>query len=71
MQMLSERERRVLHLRFFEDRSQGEIAERIGISQMQISRILRGATARLSVLTLSETPVAGDEGSLSGSPLPR
>lgn len=46
MQMLSERERRVLHLRFFEDRTQSEIVERIGISQMQISRILRGATVK-------------------------
>jgi RNA polymerase sigma-B factor len=63
MQTLSERERRVLHLRFFEDRTQSEIAEQIGVSQMQISRILRGAIARLSELTLSETPVAGDEGS--------
>ena len=63
MQMLSERERRVLDLRFFEDRTQSEIAEQVGVSQMQISRILGGAIARLSELTLSETPVAGDEGS--------
>ena len=63
MQMLSERERRVLDLRFFEDRTQSEIAEQVGVSQMQISRILRRAIARLSELTLSETPVAGDEGS--------
>lgn len=63
MQMLSERERRVLHLRFFEDRTQSEIAERIGVSQMQISRILRGAIARLSELTVCGIPVAGDEGS--------
>ena len=63
MQMLSERDRWVLHLRFFEDRTQSEIAKEIRLSQMQISRILRGAIARLSELTLSETPVAGDEGS--------
>ena len=61
--MLSERDRRVLHLRFFEDRTQSEIAKQIGVSQMQISRILRGAIARLSELTLSEAPVAGGEGS--------
>ena len=63
MQMLSERDRRVLHLRFFEDRTQSEIAQQIGVSQMQISRILRRAIARLSELTLSETPVARGEGS--------
>ena len=43
MQMLSERERQVLQLRFFEDRTQSEIAQQIGVSQMQISRILRHA----------------------------
>ena len=63
MQMLSERDRRVLHLRFFEDRTQSEIAQHVGVSQMQISRILPGAIARLSELTLSETPVARGEGS--------
>ena len=63
MQTLSDRERRVLQVRFFDDRTQGEIADQIGVSQMQISRILRGAIARLSELTLSEIPVAGDDGS--------
>lgn len=71
MQMLSERERRVLHRRFFEDRTQSEIAAQIGISQMQISRILRGATAGLSELTLSDTPSQATKGLLSGSLLPR
>lgn len=37
---LPERERRALTLRFFEFRSQVEIAEELGISQMQVSRIL-------------------------------
>jgi RNA polymerase sigma-B factor len=35
------RERQVLHLRFAEDLTQTEIAERIGVSQMQVSRLLR------------------------------
>jgi len=38
---LDARQREVLRLRFVEDLSQTEIAERIGCSQMQISRILR------------------------------
>ena len=63
MQMLSERERRVLYRRFFEDRAQSEIAEQIGVFRRQISRILRRAIERLSELTLSGTPVAGDDGS--------
>ncbi|MFF2552056.1 RNA polymerase sigma factor SigF [Nocardia sp. NPDC058058] len=37
---LPERERRVLVLRFFEFRTQNEIAELLGVSQMQVSRIL-------------------------------
>jgi len=45
--VLSERDRLVLHLRFVEDMTQSEIGKRIGVSQMQVSRILRAATARL------------------------
>jgi RNA polymerase sigma-B factor len=33
-------ERRVLHLRFIEDRTQQDIAAKLGISQMQVSRLL-------------------------------
>lgn len=50
VRQLSERERRVLLLRFFEDRTQTEIAEQVGVSQMQVSRILRRAVARLGEL---------------------
>ncbi|HUC00328.1 MAG TPA: SigB/SigF/SigG family RNA polymerase sigma factor [Solirubrobacterales bacterium] len=38
---LDERERVVLHLRFVEDLTQSQIADRIGHSQMHVSRILR------------------------------
>ena len=37
---LPQREREVLHMRFFESMTQSQIAERIGVSQMQVSRIL-------------------------------
>ncbi|MBF6209758.1 RNA polymerase sigma factor SigF [Nocardia puris] len=37
---LPERERRVLHLRFFDNLTQSQIAEELGVSQMQISRVL-------------------------------
>jgi len=48
---LPERERRVLYLRFGEDLPQMEIARRMGISQMQVSRLLRRSLARLRQLT--------------------
>jgi RNA polymerase sigma-B factor len=48
---LSARERHVLALRFVEDLTQTQIAEQIGVSQMQVSRILRRALARLRELT--------------------
>ncbi len=50
---LSDRERKVLVLRFVEDRTQTQIAELIGVSQMQVSRILRRSLERLSELTHS------------------
>jgi RNA polymerase sigma-B factor len=53
---LSARERRVLVLRFVEDLTQTQIAEDIGVSQMQVSRILRRALARLRQLADGARP---------------
>lgn len=47
MGALPERERRILTLRFVDGLTQTEIAGQIGVSQMQISRILRSTLARL------------------------
>jgi len=44
---LPERERQVLRWRFFEDRTQAEIAGELGISQAQVSRIERIALEKL------------------------
>ncbi|MGA8543692.1 MAG: RNA polymerase sigma factor SigF [Mycobacterium sp.] len=44
---LPERERTVLVLRFFESMTQTQIAERVGISQMHVSRLLAKSLARL------------------------
>jgi RNA polymerase sigma-B factor len=44
---LPERERRVLQLRFVDDLTQREIGDRIGVSQMHVSRLLRRALQRL------------------------
>jgi RNA polymerase sigma-B factor len=48
---LTPRERRVLALRFLGDMTQTQIAGEIGVSQMQVSRILRRALTRLRELT--------------------
>lgn len=50
-QQLAPRERRVLSLRFAQGMTQTQIAARIGVSQMQVSRILRRALANLRELT--------------------
>ena len=47
MEVLSHRDREVLRLRFEDDLTQTEISERIGVSQMQISRIIRQSVAKL------------------------
>ena len=44
---LTDRERVVLRLRFVDLLTQSEIAEQIGVSQMQVSRILRSTLTRL------------------------
>jgi RNA polymerase sigma-B factor len=47
LQEISERDRKVLHLRFVEDMTQSEIAEQVGVSQMHVSRILRATIEKL------------------------
>jgi RNA polymerase sigma-B factor len=47
-------ERRVLHLRFIEDLTQSQIGERLGVSQMQVSRILRQALIKLREMADAE-----------------
>jgi RNA polymerase sigma-B factor len=40
MEKLSDRDRRILYLRFIEDQSQSEIGDILGVTQMQVSRLL-------------------------------
>ena len=47
MSVISDREREILRLRFVEDLTQSEIGDRMGLSQMHISRLLRRAVAQL------------------------
>jgi RNA polymerase sigma-B factor len=52
LQTLSPRDRRVIALRFIEDRTQQEIADAIGISQMHVSRLLARALERMGAAAL-------------------
>lgn len=47
MEKLPERERRILYFRFYRGMTQSEIAERLGISQMHVSRLLNRTLMRL------------------------
>ena len=56
LKALPPRDRLILHLRFSEDLTQSEIAERIGVSQMHVSRLIRRALSRLrAVASATET----------------
>lgn len=46
---LPERERQIIHLRFNEELTQAEIADRVGVSQMHVSRLLSGSLQKLRV----------------------
>ena len=56
---LPEREQRVLFLRFFENLTQSQIGERLGISQMHVSRLLARSLASLRQHV--QTPLAMSE----------
>ncbi|HEX8067262.1 MAG TPA: SigB/SigF/SigG family RNA polymerase sigma factor [Thermoleophilaceae bacterium] len=56
MAHLSSRERAIVAMRFFEDLTQSEIAARLGVSQMQVSRLLRRALDRLHEEVREEAP---------------
>ncbi len=47
LESLPSRERRILELRFFEDMTQSEIADDVGLSQMHVSRLIRQSLEQL------------------------
>ena len=57
MDVLPARDRLILDLRFREDRLQSQIAEVVGLSQMEVSRLIRRAIERLR-LAAAELPEA-------------
>ena len=47
LRKLSEREKKIINMRFYKGKTQMEIAEEIGISQAQVSRLEKGALERI------------------------
>jgi len=47
LKVLDDRERRILHLRFFDGLTQSQIAQQVGISQMHVSRLIRRALEKI------------------------
>jgi RNA polymerase sigma-B factor len=47
LKVLDDRERAILHLRFFKGLTQSQIAQQIGISQMHVSRLIRRALQKI------------------------
>ena len=47
LRVLGDRDREILHLRFEEELTQAAIGERVGLSQMHVSRLIRQALAQL------------------------
>ena len=56
--VLDQRERRILHLRFFEGLTQSQIAQQVGISQMHVSRLIRRSLEKIrdEIAPRSEKP---------------
>jgi RNA polymerase sigma-B factor len=62
LQHLPSRERAILHLRFFEGLTQSEIADRVGISQMHVSRLIRNSLDTIRDELESDASSAGPAG---------
>lgn len=64
--LLDDRERRMLELRYHDERSQSEIARELGLSQAHVSRLLRAALERLRATVdpdaVAEAPESPDAG---------
>jgi RNA polymerase sigma-B factor len=56
LRRLSILERNIVYLRFFEELTQQEIASRIGVTQMQVSRLLKKILTTLHSALIDEPP---------------
>lgn len=60
LQSLPERDRKILIWRFFEDKTQSDIAEKLGLSQVQVSRLERQALRKLRQLITPDDSIINE-----------
>ncbi|MFF4188922.1 SigB/SigF/SigG family RNA polymerase sigma factor [Streptomyces sp. NPDC001691] len=58
LRALPERESKILYMRFFQDKTQNQIADELGISQMHVSRLIARTCARIRRQALAEHQIA-------------
>jgi RNA polymerase sigma-B factor len=63
LSLLSPRERHILHLRFAQEMTQSEIAAQVGLSQMQVSRVLRHSLCRMRAIAGDDPQATPDRSS--------
>jgi RNA polymerase sigma-B factor len=64
--VLDDRERKILHLRFFKGLTQSQIAQQVGISQMHVSRLIRRSLEKIRDEIAVEETEAGGRRAASG-----
>ncbi|MEU6406639.1 SigB/SigF/SigG family RNA polymerase sigma factor [Streptomyces sp. NPDC046985] len=62
LRRLPERERAILYMRFFEDMTQSRIADKLGISQMHVSRLISRSCARVRDEVMTERATRRGDG---------
>jgi RNA polymerase sigma-B factor len=63
LRRLKDRDRRIVYLRFFEQKSQREIGEEIGVTQMQVSRLLARILRDLRGQLTTSQPTGAEQAS--------
>lgn len=64
---LDDREQRVLQLHFYEELTQSQIAQQIGMSQMSVSRLIRSALEHIGKTVIGEEMITGDQAGMAAS----
>src|SRR6266576_595682 len=67
VEALDDREQRVLELHFYEELTQSQIAQQIGMSQMSVSRLIRSALEQIRKVVIDEDKVTDDQAGVAAS----